>query len=48
MLPHARVLRYGQRWQGGAFSCMSRRTGLTCRNRSRHGFFLSRTSWRVF
>jgi hypothetical protein len=38
----AKVLRYGARWSRGGFTCTSRRTGLRCRNRSGHGFFLSR------
>ena len=40
--PRSRVLRYGSRWQRGAFTCVSKKTGLRCRNRSGHGFFLSR------
>lgn len=39
---HARVLRYGASWSRGGFSCTSRTAGLRCRNRSGHGFFLSR------
>ncbi len=46
--PHAPVLAYGRTWSYGGVSCTSRATGLTCRNRDRHGFFLSRQSWRVF
>lgn len=42
ILPDARVLRYGRRWRHGGFVCSSRATGLRCRNRSGHGFFLSR------
>ncbi|HEX3268009.1 MAG TPA: serine/threonine-protein kinase [Gaiellaceae bacterium] len=38
----ARVLRYGERWSRGALTCLSRSVGLRCRNRSGHGFFLSR------
>jgi hypothetical protein len=38
----AKVLRYGHRWRAGGFNCLSRRIGLRCRNRSGHGFFLSR------
>jgi uncharacterized protein DUF6636 len=38
----AKVLRYGHKWSAGGFSCTSRRTGLRCRNRSGHGFSLSR------
>lgn len=42
------VLRYGSTWRRGRFTCVSRRSGLTCRNRSGRGFFLSRGAWRVF
>jgi uncharacterized protein DUF6636 len=42
------VLAYGATWHWGAFACTSRITGLTCSNRSRHGFFLSRQSYRIF
>lgn len=38
----APVLGYGSTWRGGGITCTSRRTGLTCRNRSGHGFFMSR------
>jgi hypothetical protein len=38
----ARVLRYGQTWQRGGFTCISRTIGLRCRNLRGHGFFLSR------
>jgi hypothetical protein len=44
----APVLGYGRTWSYGGVVCASRATGLTCRNRERHGFFLSRASWRVF
>lgn len=44
----ARVLAYGRTWRGGGIACTSRRTGLTCRNRRGHGFFLSRQRWRSF
>jgi hypothetical protein len=47
-LPHSPVLQYGQSWSGGGLRCSSAVTGLTCRNKSRHGFFLSRQSWRTF
>jgi hypothetical protein len=40
--PDARVLPYGTTWHRGAFRCSSRTIGLRCRNRSGHGFFLSR------
>ena len=42
------ALAYGRSWSRLGFRCASRRTGLTCRNRSRHGFFLSRESQRRF
>jgi hypothetical protein len=44
----ARVLAYGRRWSAGGITCSSAATGLTCRNRSGHGFFLSRARWRTF
>ena len=40
--PRAKVVRYGHRWRVGGFTCLSRRIGLRCTNRSKHGFFLSR------
>jgi uncharacterized protein DUF6636 len=42
------VLRYGQSWRAGPFTCLSQVAGLTCSNRNGHGFFLSRASYRVF
>jgi hypothetical protein len=44
------VLRYGRtiRWYGRGIRCTSRRTGLTCRNLSGHGFFLSGERQRIF
>jgi hypothetical protein len=44
----ARVLGYGQTWSGGGISCTSQTTGITCKNRAGHGFFLSRERWRTF
>jgi hypothetical protein len=44
----SRILRYGQLWRRGGFTCSSRATGLTCTNRSRHGFVLSRERSRLF
>jgi uncharacterized protein DUF6636 len=38
----APVLGYGSKWSGGGIVCSSRRTGVTCTNRSGHGFFMSR------
>ena len=46
--PRSRVLRYGHTWQRDGLSCTSRFDGLTCTNQSKHGFFLSRQSWRIF
>lgn len=42
------VLPYGRAWRKGAFTCVSRRTGLTCRNSRGHGLFLARESWRAW
>lgn len=36
------VLDYGQGWAQGPFSCVSERTGLSCRRQDGHGFVLSR------
>jgi hypothetical protein len=47
-LPVARVLAYGKTWAGEGLRCTSAETGLTCRNRDGHGFFLSRERWRAF
>ena len=44
----ATVLRYGTKIKIDGIACSSATTGLTCRNRSSHGFFLSRQSWRTF
>jgi hypothetical protein len=41
-----RILAYGTTWRRGGFTCTSARTGLTCRNASGRGFFLSRERWR--
>jgi len=40
--PSARLLRYATTWRGGPFTCKASSSGLRCRNRSGHGFFLSR------
>ena len=39
---HSKVVRYGHRWRMGGFTCLSRKIGLRCTNRSKHGFFLSK------
>jgi hypothetical protein len=44
----ARVLAYGRTWRGDGLRCSSAFTGLTCRNRIGHGFFLSRERYRLF
>jgi hypothetical protein len=44
----AGVLEYGRTWRYHGVRCDSARIGLTCRNRSGHGFFLSRERWRLF
>ena len=43
-----RVLPYGRSVTVGRITCMSRSTGMTCRNGRGHGFFLSRESFRLF
>jgi hypothetical protein len=42
------ILSYGRSWNFEGFGCRSRRVGLTCANRSRHGFTLSREYQRIF
>ncbi len=42
------ILGYGRSWAWHGVRCTSRRSGLTCRNQSGHGFVLSRQSQRVF
>jgi hypothetical protein len=41
-------LPYGRTWRQGGFTCLSRITGVTCRNRAGHGLFISRQSWRAW
>jgi hypothetical protein len=43
-----RVLGYGKSLRIGPFLCTSRRIGLTCTSRTRHGFFLSRNGIKLF
>jgi hypothetical protein len=45
---HTPYLRYGRSWSTAGLTCTSATTGITCRNRDRHGFFLSLRSWRTF
>jgi len=42
------TLPYGKSWRQGAFTCWSRVTGVTCRNRTGHGLFISRAAWRAW
>jgi hypothetical protein len=47
--PRAKKLAYGTSKSFGRFTCTSRTTGLTCRNRNNgHGFSVSRESQKVF
>jgi hypothetical protein len=40
--PAARQIPYGTTWRRNGFSCLVRRVGLRCANRTKNGFFLSR------
>lgn len=42
------IASYGLTGEFGAITCKSERTGLTCRNKSGHGFFLSRRKQSLF
>lgn len=46
--PRAPVLAYGKSRDFGRIVCTSRRSGMTCRNRDRHGFRLSRQRQTLF
>ena len=46
--PRYVTLPYGKSWRQGVFTCSSRVTGVTCRNRTGYGLFISRASWRVW
>jgi hypothetical protein len=41
------TLAYGRTWRFKAFTCVSRRTGLTCTNGAGHALFLSRETYRL-
>jgi hypothetical protein len=45
--PGGGVLPYGGLWSSGAFTCASETSGITCRNLSGNGFFLSRDEYRA-
>jgi len=42
------VLRYGKNWSWRGMSCSSAFKGLACRNKSGHGFFISRADTHLF
>lgn len=44
----APVLEYGKTKRIGPFTCKSKTSGLRCKNKSSHGFFLSREDIRKF
>jgi uncharacterized protein DUF6636 len=46
--PTYATLAYGTSWRHGVFACVSRVTGITCRNAAGHGVFVSRESWRTW
>ena len=46
--PRYVTLPYGKSWRQGVFTCTSRVTGVTCGNRTGHGLFISRASWRAW
>jgi hypothetical protein len=47
--PRSKTLAYGSSRHLGPFTCTSRTSGLTCRNRRNgHGFFVSRAEQRTF
>jgi hypothetical protein len=41
------VLKYGDRWKGGPFTCASETAGLTCRDEKGHGLFMGLKALRV-
>jgi hypothetical protein len=45
---HTVLLRYGKTWSAPGLSCKEGASGLTCRNRDGHGFFVSVNSWHTF
>jgi hypothetical protein len=42
------TLAYGNSWTRGPFTCTSRIDGVTCRNQSGHGVFISRQSYHTW
>ena len=43
----APVLAYGETWSRDGLTCVSRQSGLECKNAAGHGFTLARESWSV-
>lgn len=41
-------LHYGKTWSAPGLKCTEATSGLTCKNRSGHGFFISLKSWHTF
>jgi hypothetical protein len=46
--PRYATLPYGRAWHAGAFTCSTAVSGVTCRSRAGHGFFVSRRRYRLF
>ncbi len=46
--PPAKKLAYGKLWKFGPFSCRVRTTGLRCHNAAKHGWSVSRESYKRF
>ncbi|HUK95105.1 MAG TPA: DUF6636 domain-containing protein [Gaiellaceae bacterium] len=46
--PNNAKLAYGKSFRHGVFTCLSRVTGVTCRNRTGHGLFVSRQAYRTW
>lgn len=46
--PEYPILKYGQTWRKNGFTCTSKTTGLTCTNRNKKGWELSKTKQRLF
>ena len=42
------TLAYGKSWRRGPYTCTSRVTGVTCRNGTGHGLFVSRQAYRTW
>jgi hypothetical protein len=46
--PKNQVLEYGKTWRGEGFTCTSKSTGLTCKNKDGHGWTLSKSKQQFF